>query len=281
MKRRTLVLALACILALPPLLVHGDVWEEPPRNIAALLLGIDQAQGEAHSADAIVLAVMRLDTGAVKLASIHRGVWTEGAEGGPVRLGMTTALLGPRATLEAVNTLFGLKVEHVVSVDLSGMEKIIDALGGIEINILESEQGIVMPDGKTNAFQKAGLQTLSGAQAQAYMKDHTGEEKNQGVTHVSRVLDACVRKGVAMGFDPLMELISELLDYVETNMTLMDMMEAALSAMSVPISGMEARQFPMDGREEMRDKETAVHIVDSTAEKQAMHAFLYGQPTVP
>jgi anionic cell wall polymer biosynthesis LytR-Cps2A-Psr (LCP) family protein len=164
-------------------------------------------------------------------------------------------------------------------VDLKGMETIIDALGGVDIDVKESEINILLADQKTKAFQKAGMQTLGGAQALVYMKDHTAEEK--GSSHLSRVLAACVQKGIQLGFDPLIELVSELVSYVETNMTIMDMMDAALSALSAPVNGMETKQFPIDRREETIDNETFVHINDSAAESETLYAFLYGAEVLP
>ena len=159
------------------------------------------------------------------------------------------------------------------------MEKIIDALGGVEIDMGEKEINILLADGKTKAFQKAGLQTLGGAQALAYMKDHGGEEG--GRSHLNRVLAALMQKGLQMGFNSLIEVVSELLAYVETNMTLMDMMETALSALSVSMTGMETKQFPMDRAEETNNDETTVRILDSAAEAEALYAFLYGETPKP
>ena len=280
MKQRALAFTLTLALMLLPFkgLCESALREAPPRSITVLLLGAD-GTGDKRSAAAIVIAALNLDTGAVKMASIDRNTRAAGPDGSDIRLDATIALGGTALALQTVSDLFKLKITRFVCVDLSGMEKIIDALGGVDVDVRESEIHILLADGKTKAFQKAGLQTLGGAQALAYMKDHTGEEA--GGSHMSRVLGACMQKGLKMGFDSLIELVSELMAHVETNMTMIDMMEAVLSALSVSMTGMEAKQFPVYRAEEANDNETAVLIVDSTAEAEALYAFLYGEAARP
>lgn len=281
MKQRALSLIVALVIMLLPCfgLCEDTVAKEPSGSITILLLGVDQAQGGARVAAAVVLAALNVDTGAVKLAAIDRNTLVKMSDGSESKLGMTMTLGGPQLTLQSVNDLFGLNITRFVSVDLSGMEKIIDALHGVTIDVRDGEMTILMPDGVTKAFQMTGLQTMGGAQALVYMKDHTGEE--QGSSHISRVLAACMQKGIQLGLDPLMELVFELLAYVETSMSLMDMMNVALSALSVPFSEMETKRFPLHGQAEIKDKESTVHVIDSTAEAKAIYDFLYSEAVTP
>ncbi len=279
MKRCALALILVLVMLPWTGLCEGTLREAPSRSITILLLGTDKAEGDKRIAAAIVIAALDLDTGLAKLASVDRNTQVTGPDGSDIRLGETIALGGPALALKSVGDLFGLKITRFVCVDLSGMEKIIDALSGVDIDVREGEINILLADSKTKAFQKAGLQTLGGAQALAYMKDHTGEEA--GGSHLSRVLDACMKKGLQMGFDSLIELVTELIAYVETNMTMMDMMEVAISALSVSMTGMEAKQFPVHKAEEPAGSETNLRVSDSAAEMEALYAFLYGSAAKP
>ena len=279
MKRRALAFMLALILVLPTwtgFCQNALAEKSSPRSITILLLGSDQTEGEARNASAIIIAALNLDTGVVRLASVNRDIVTKGADGGDMKLGMTMALVGPRLALETINDLFGLDITQFISVDLSGMEKIINALDGVDIDVRVSELAILMADKKTKAFQKAGLQTLSGAQALAYMKDHTGEGEDAGGSHLMKVLAACMQKGVKMGFDSLIKLVSELVAYVETNMTLMDMMEVALNVMSAGISQMETASFPSKEVLERLNHQNPM-ATENTEEATELKDFLYGR----
>lgn len=277
MERRILMLVLVLLLMLPSTgFGQNALPKEPSRSITVLLLGVDQKEGEARSAAAIVIAALNLDTGAVRMASVNRDIVTKGPDGGDVKLGVTMALGGPQLTLKTVNDLFELNIAHFVSVDLNGTGKIIDAVGGVDIDIRDGELNILMADKKTKAFQKAGMQTLYGEQALAYMKDHTGEEEGTGGSHLSKVLSALMKKGAGMGFDPLIELVSELVEYVETNMTLMDMMEVALNVISTGISNMETANFPPKEALERIYPQGAVKAEDVGGMAE-LKAFLYGR----
>ncbi len=280
MKRRAFAFLLALSLLLLPFLglCESALLAVPSRSIAILLLGVDKPVGETLRAAAIVIAALNLDTGAVRLASIDRNTLIPGPNG-DATLADTVALGGSALALQTVKELYGINITRFVTVDLNGMEKIIDALGGVDIDVREGELNIWMADGKTKVFEQTGLQTLGGAQAMSFMRDHTGEEK--GSSHLSRVLAACMKKGIQMGLDPLIELIMELIAHVETNMTLMDMMDVALSALSASVSGMETKHFPMNGHTASSGKETAVRMLDSKAETEALYAFLFGETVRP
>ncbi len=68
---------------------------------------------------------------------------------------------GPQCTVRAVQDLTGLKIDRVIGIDFAGFQNMVDALGGITVNvcrpIIDAELGTVVPDG--------GVQTIQGAQA--------------------------------------------------------------------------------------------------------------------
>lgn len=46
---------------------------------------------------------------------------------------------GPELTLKTINTNFNLQIDKFVQVNLNSLPKIIDILGGVEINVTEEE----------------------------------------------------------------------------------------------------------------------------------------------
>jgi LCP family protein required for cell wall assembly len=65
---------------------------------------------------------------------------------------------GPQCTVRAVQDLTGLKIDRVIGIDFSGFQNMVDALGGITVNVcrpvIDGELGTVIPDG--------GVQTIHG-----------------------------------------------------------------------------------------------------------------------
>ena len=68
---------------------------------------------------------------------------------------------GPQCTVRAVQDLTGLRIDRVIGIDFAGFQSMVDALGGITVNvcrpIVDGELGTVVPDG--------GVQTIHGEQA--------------------------------------------------------------------------------------------------------------------
>lgn len=65
---------------------------------------------------------------------------------------------GPQCTVRAVQDLTGLKIDRVIGIDFAGFQNMVDALGGITVNVcrpvVDGELGTVIADG--------GLQTIQG-----------------------------------------------------------------------------------------------------------------------
>ena len=68
---------------------------------------------------------------------------------------------GPQCTVRAVQDLTGLQIDRVIGIDFSGFKNMVDALGGITVNvcgpIIDRELQTVVEDG--------GVQTIAGEQA--------------------------------------------------------------------------------------------------------------------
>jgi len=68
---------------------------------------------------------------------------------------------GPQCTVRAVQDLTGLRIDRVIGIDFAGFQNMVDALGGITVNvcrpIVDAELGTVVADG--------GVQTIHGEQA--------------------------------------------------------------------------------------------------------------------
>ena len=104
-----------------------------------LLLGTDgdktAARSDARRSDSILL--VRTDPGRHRLAylSIPRDLRVEIPGHGPYKINAAYQLGGPALTLKTVRALTGLQPNHVVLVDFDDFRTVIDALGGVEIDV--------------------------------------------------------------------------------------------------------------------------------------------------
>ncbi|MEU9865650.1 LCP family protein [Streptomyces sp. NPDC047971] len=87
-----------------------------------------------------------------------------GARGGS-KLNAAYAMDGPELLVRTVEFNTGLRIDHYAEIGFAGFANIVDALGGVDMNI---EKGF--KDEKSGADFKAGEQTLNGEQALAFVR---------------------------------------------------------------------------------------------------------------
>ncbi|GAA3394959.1 LCP family protein [Streptomyces roseoviridis] len=87
-----------------------------------------------------------------------------GPRGGS-KLNAAYAMDGPELLVRTVEYNTGLRIDHYAEIGFAGFANIVDALGGVEMNI---EKGF--KDKKSGADFQAGQQTLNGEQALAFVR---------------------------------------------------------------------------------------------------------------
>lgn len=115
----------------------GGLLVSTPTTI--LVLGTDggarTGREAANRSDSIML--LRTDPGKRRLAylSIPRDLQVEIPEVGVAKVNAANQIGGPALALRTVRDLTGLDVNHVVFVDFDRFEEVIDAVGGIEVDV--------------------------------------------------------------------------------------------------------------------------------------------------
>ena len=85
---------------------------------------------------------------------------------GTSKVNAAYAFGGPQLLVETLESATGLRVDHYVEIGFAGFANIVDAVGGVEIEIPKGG----MKDTKSGADFEAGKQTLNGEQALAFVR---------------------------------------------------------------------------------------------------------------
>jgi LCP family protein required for cell wall assembly len=106
-----------------------------PANI--LLIGADTGPGRGDQARSDSLVLVRTDPDEHRIAflSIPRDLRVEIPGFGLEKINAAYAFGGPALTIETVESLTGLPVHHVAIVDFSSFAELIDALGGVTVDV--------------------------------------------------------------------------------------------------------------------------------------------------
>lgn len=226
--------------------------------ITIALFGSDYSEFyDVSAADATMILAIDTKNNKIKLCSLMRDIYLDLPDGGKMNLNYTILDEGPSSILKAINYNFNLKVDKFVQVDLKRLPKIIDALGGIEMNITEDElqyiNGYIDNIDKNNGtntehITTSGTQLLNGTQASAYCRIRYTEGRDYRRTERQRdVLNALFVKFKDISLTEVPSMINEILPLVTTNLTNSEIISISTKALGMGLSNIEQGRFPSDG----------------------------------
>lgn len=85
------------------------------------------------------------------------------------KLNAAYAFGGPKLLAQTVETVTGVHVDHYMEIGFAGFVEIVDAVGGVEINVRAA-----VDDPKAGLKLKKGVQLLTGGQALGYVRTRKG-----------------------------------------------------------------------------------------------------------
>ena len=147
--------------------------ERERSNVYLLLAGTDQRADEASRSDTIMYAALRPVDRKIEMVSIPRDSLVEIPGVGEDKINASLAYGGVELLQETVENLVDNPVDHTVLINFESFADIIDAMGGIRINV---EEDMYLPEEGIDL--KAGEQKLDGHDALAFVRwrgDGTGE----------------------------------------------------------------------------------------------------------
>jgi len=121
------------------------------------------------------LMLIRAGGGAFRKLSIPRDSYAEIPGQSPGKINAAYAFGGAKAQIEAVENFLDLEVDHVAIVDFTGFEDLIDAVGGVEVNLkhklcADISGGAGGGQGGVPLRLPKGESTLNGEKALAYSR---------------------------------------------------------------------------------------------------------------
>lgn len=225
------------------------------RNIA--LLGIDARDMDNDKqtrSDAMIIASVDKQTNEVRLVSLYRDTYVNiGDNYGLDKMTHAYFYGGATQTLQTINRNLDLNCEEVVVVNWKSVADTVDALGGLEIEIKESEikeMNKYIKDtqknigGSKKKIKKAGKQTLNGIQAVTYarIRKDSAQGDHRRNERMKIVLAAAFNKAKTLSLNQLNEIANEILPEIKTNMTTNQMMEVLLELASYSIT--DSKSWP-------------------------------------
>lgn len=265
-RRLSLTALFACLIGLSLLvlnrrsdptlqqLVQGEEGQQAEQGVdaavgnqtAILVLGVDQGRGRADSS---ILAILDPDTQRIALVSIPRDTYVQIPGHGWDKLAHAYAFGGVPLARETVSLLLDIPINNYVSIDFAGFRQIVDALGGVDIEVEQSmhyddpvedlhihfEPGSYHMDGKT-ALEYARYRSDSDLQR---------AQRQQDV--IRAVLDKAVQPA---NVGRLPALIRSAFQATETDLSIAQALDLALDGRAVLEQGKISTAVFSTGKDE-------------------------------
>lgn len=237
-------------------------------------------------ADSLILASLNIKEDTIKLISIER------ATGVPILLDEyedqydwithTFRYGGARLTMDTVEECFNVNVDHYVRFNFNSFVQIVDAVGGIDLELTELEAAALNWEVPSNSMLiigkvHAGLNHLDGYTALQYARlrsiDNDWKRIERQRTVIQAVLDQIQHASVT----ELDELLNTVLPLVQTNFTKVEI--AALLVQLPGFLGVQADQMsiPVDGTYGVRTgmDDRTMYDPDWQVNSDILQDFLY------
>lgn len=236
-----------------------NIKVEEPINV--LLLGMDigntsdTSNKDIKRTDTIILVNFDPLTKETKLISIPRDTRVK-IGGKPQKINAAYPIGGEKLVKELVGNILGVKVDYVVKVDYEGFRGIIDAIGGIDMDI-EQDMNYDDPGQDLHIhFNKGETVHLDGKKAEEFFRwrknnDGTGlangdvdRIKNQQ-KFISAVIDKLFSVSTITKIDSIAEILN---NNIETNIPLDVSVSYALKGLEANKDNIKMETLPGEGK---------------------------------
>ncbi|WP_455501708.1 LCP family protein [Gemmiger sp.] len=241
-------------------------------------------------ADSMILVSLDMKDHVIRLVSIERGtgvpILLDGYEDQYDWITHTFRYGGPKLTMKTVQECFNVEVDHFVRVNFNSFVQIVDAVGGVDIDITDMEAKALNWEVPSNSMLivnhvDPGPNHFDGYTALQYARlrkiDNDWKRVERQRTVIQAVLDQVKNASVV----ELDNLLNTVLPLIQTNFTkseiasllvqLPGFLGCDVQQMSMPLQGTYGTRTGMDDRL-MYDPDWAVNI-------KALQDFLYNDKT--
>jgi polyisoprenyl-teichoic acid--peptidoglycan teichoic acid transferase len=237
--------------------VIHEQYSSKIRSIA--LFGVDagRAKYDVPHSDTIIIATIDPKHNKIKLSSIMRDTYVAIKGHGCSKISDAYAYGGPQLALRTLNENFGLNIRDYVTVDFFTLEKAIDVLGGVTVEVKAAElkelnfrikEAANLQNKAPTLLTQSGVQNLNGIQAVAYCRiRNVGRGDFERTSRQRFVLHELINKVQESGVAKYHFLASEIFPLVETSLSTSDILSLGRQVITTGLSNVDQLRFPLDG----------------------------------
>jgi len=281
--------AISCLILLLCLSVNVSIAEEAEWMNILFLGGDSRSTTGYERTDSMIVVSVNRDSGELKMTSIMRDTYVQYSKNNSNRINAANVFGGPELAIKVVNENFGLDISDYVLVNMTDLMEIIDLVGGIDIEMSESERKITnqyaaLYQKETGGYKgetsldSAGQCHLNGLLAVSYARNRYTDSDYGRVMRQQNVLLALAETMQNMDIDELMAQADSILSLLDTNLDSEVIKELAYTVMAMELDDVEQYRIPVEGtfKSGMFDGMWLIKP-DFAANKKLLHEFIYGE----
>ncbi|WP_073088232.1 LCP family protein [Selenomonas ruminantium] len=212
-----------------------------------MIMGVDERDDDVGRSDTLMIASIDPKTNQATLLSVPRDTRVKIKGHGFDKINAAYAYGKERLSEETVENLLGVDIDHYIIINTKSFKKIIDAIGGIDIDVpkrMHYEDPWDDDGGLIIDFQP-GMQHMDGAKAVTYVR-YRDEEGDLGrIRRQQDFVRACMEKIVSPAIIPkLPSVIKEVMESIETDLTLRQLLEFAGTLKESKENGLKTDMVP-------------------------------------
>ncbi len=229
------------------------------RNI--LLLGVDSRTGSISGrTDTMILLSVDIEGNLIKMTSFLRDTYVSIPGYKNNRLNAAYVYGGFDLLAATFEENFGIRPDAYVAVNLSGLTRVIDELGGVYVDVNSkkidrinaviywyNKQVLNLSNLRDGYLTKGGLQKLTGKQAEAWARYRYSESDMQRAERQRQLISIIFEEICKMSLSELVSFAMDNIDLVKTNLGISDIVSLAPAVLAMRDAEIRELQIPVSG----------------------------------
>jgi polyisoprenyl-teichoic acid--peptidoglycan teichoic acid transferase len=259
-------------------------YEEQIGITNILLIGTDARKlNENARSDSIIIVTIDDNNKKLKLTSILRDTYVTIPRHSQQKINAAFVLGGPQLLMDTIEKNFKLKLDKYIIINFWGFENMIDALGGIDIDIKDYEIDEInkyigeVRENKSQAISFTGIQHLDGQQTLAYARIRkVGNGSYERSLRQRRVLSILAQKLKEIKVVQYPLFLGKLLPCVQTNIEPISFLNYAYTVSKFKPLEIKQIQMPMTELSDGRIyRGTWVFLMDKEQNTRVLNDFIF------
>lgn len=219
----------------------------PQNKVNIMVMGVDERSDDVGRSDTLFVMTVDTNTKEVAMLSVPRDTRVKIPGKGWDKINHAYAFGGQKLSQQAVEGLLGIKIDHHIMINIAGFQKIIDAIGGVTIDVekrmyyndpYDDNGGLVID-------LQPGVQHMDGRTAIQYVRYRDEEGDIGRVERQQKFLKAVMNEVTSPSvITKIPAIIREVSSVVQSDMSTSEMLNLAKILNDASKKGLKTDMVP-------------------------------------